>query len=62
MFYMHQEYQLPIEAPLAEMLKQWNHDDPPSWEEKRRNKKINELQGTKNPFIDNPKLANDLTF
>lgn len=62
MFYMHQEYGLPIEAPLAEMLKQWNLNDPPSWEEKRRNKKINKLQGTKNPFIDNPELANDLNF
>ena len=62
MFYMHQEYGLPIEPPLAEILKQWNQDDPPSWEEKRRNKKINELQGTKNPFIDNPELADELEF
>ena len=62
MFYMHKEYNLPIEAPLAEMLKLWNQDDPPSWDEIRRNKKIKELQGTKNPFIDNHELAEDLNF
>lgn len=61
-FYMHQEYGLPIDAPLGELLKAWNRADPPSWDERRRNNKIQELQGTKNLFIDNPALANTLTF
>lgn len=61
-FYMHQEYSLPVDPPLGELLKQWNRDDPPSWDEIRRNKKINELQGTRNPFIANPALEDDLQF
>ncbi len=48
-FYMHQEYGLSVKPARGQLLKQWNEDDPPSWDEKRRNKKIKELQGTKNP-------------
>ena len=61
-FYMHQEYGLPVKPALGQLLKQWNQDDPQSWDEKRRNKKIKELQGTKNPFIDDPSLADSLNF
>jgi deoxyribonuclease-1 len=54
-FYMHVEYVVPI-------LKQWNREDPSSCHEMRRNNTIEELQGTRNKFIDHPKLIEDLQF
>lgn len=53
LFYMHIEYGLPIVGQL-QMFKQWNQMDPPDAEEKARNEKIFELQGTRNRFIDDP--------
>jgi deoxyribonuclease-1 len=53
-FYMHLEYELPIDANMLEMLVEWNRKDPPSKDELRRNDVIETLQGTRNPFIDNP--------
>ncbi len=57
---MHQEYSLPIQAGLLSVLKVWNQDDPPGTEEGRRNDAIEGLQGTRNPFIDQPGLGNTL--
>lgn len=62
MLYMHDTYGLKIYRRLGRLLKQWNRDDPPSAEEERRNDIIEKLQGTRNRFIDNPKVANDLWF
>ena len=59
-FYMHQEYDLPIDATLLPLLQQWNNDDPPSTYEVWRNDAINRLQGTWNAFIDNPALGDNL--
>ena len=59
-FYMHQEYALPIEPNLLALLQQWNGDDPPATYEIWRNDTINRLQGTRNPFIDNPALGDGL--
>jgi deoxyribonuclease-1 len=53
-FYMHQEYGLPIEKVLLIILKAWNLSDPPNTEERRRNDVIEGLQGTRNAFIDQP--------
>jgi deoxyribonuclease-1 len=47
-FYMHQEYALPIEPNLLALLQQWNNDDPPGTYEIWRNDTINRLQGTQN--------------
>ncbi|WP_339489490.1 endonuclease [Pseudomonas sp. EL_65y_Pfl2_R95] len=55
-FYMASEYDLPIIGSV-QMYKQWNQMDPPDAAEQARNDKIGELQGTRNPFIDNPSLA-----
>lgn len=59
MFYMHVEYMLPISKELP-MLKKWNAMDPPDAEEKARNERIAALQGNRNAFIDNPKLADTI--
>lgn len=41
-------------------LKQWHQSDLPDYIEKRRNERIYELQGNRNPFIDKPELINQL--
>ncbi len=45
---------------LVNLLKGWNRKDPPSSHEMRRNNTIEELQGTRNRFIDHPKQVGDL--
>ncbi len=59
-FYMHSEYQLPIDATLLPLLQGWNHDDPPDTYEIWRNDTISRLQGTRNQFIDNSALGDGL--
>lgn len=39
------------------MLLQWNRQDPPDEAERRRNSLVEDFQGNRNPFIDNPELA-----
>lgn len=60
MFHMSQTYKLKIFSKQATALAYWNKVDQPSKEEKRRNDLIEELQGTRNYFIDHPKAINDL--
>jgi deoxyribonuclease-1 len=52
-FYMHIEYDL-------HMYKRWHRMDPPDGEENARNEKIGSLQGTRNRFIDDPALTDQL--
>lgn len=54
MFYMANAYDLKIFSKQAKTLAYWNKADQPSNEEKRRNDLIEELQGTRNHFIDQP--------
>ena len=58
-FYMHIEYDLPINGEVG-MYKQWHRMDPPDGEENARNEKIGRLQGTRNRFIDDPALVDQL--
>jgi endonuclease I len=39
-------------------LLQWNNDFPPTDLERRRNERVHQAQGNRNPFIDNPEFAN----
>ncbi|MCS3903080.1 deoxyribonuclease-1 [Methylohalomonas lacus] len=59
LLYMQREYGLPL-AEDMELLKSWNRVDPPSEQEMNRNDRIERLQGNRNPFIDQPQLADDL--
>ena len=59
-FYMHTRYNLPIKKETLDILKKWNHEDPPSRQEQIRNSKIELIQGNRNPYIDNPSLADKL--
>lgn len=60
-FYMHSQYGVPIDADMLNILKQWNREDPPSNQEILRNNKIEELQGNRNAYIDNPAMAEQLS-
>ena len=59
-FYMHQTYGVPIKAQIFHTLKEWNKQDPPSVQELERNDRIEKIQGHRNPYIDNPSLAENL--
>lgn len=62
MFYMQDTYGLRIYRRQGELLRDWNRDDPPDREEKRRNDVIAGVQGNRNRFIDNPAAADKLRF
>ena len=60
LFYMHRQYGLPLNGKMLSVLKQWNREDPPSKQEQLRNRLIEELQGNRNPYIDDPAQAEKL--
>ncbi len=62
MFYMHKSYGIQIYRSQGKLLQQWNRQDPPDDAERRRNDRIQQLQGRRNPFIDRPALADKLRF
>ncbi len=62
MFYMQQEYGLTIFRKHGEMLKTWHFRDAPSKHEKWRNDRIEQLQGNRNHFVDDPDLVNLIDF
>jgi len=62
MFYMHTTYGLKLFSRQAQLLKQWHEADPPDTDELRRNQIIEQLQGRRNPFIDNPEQVEMLKF
>jgi deoxyribonuclease-1 len=58
MLYMAYEYdKLYLTKPQLSLMKLWNEMDPPSKHEQWRNDRIEQIQGNRNPFIDNPSLA-----
>ena len=58
-FYMHLEYNIPIDETMLPVLIKWNRQDPVNQTERRRNNSIEQLQGTRNPFIDDPNLVHE---
>ena len=59
MLYLHERYELPLLGTL-DMYQRWNQEDPVTAEERRRNNVIEQLQGNRNPFIDEPDRARSL--
>ncbi|QGS69547.1 hypothetical protein CV093_18540 [Oceanobacillus sp. 143] len=49
----------PFHGKISVLL-EWHERDPVSEWEINRNNKIQEFQGNRNPFIDNPEWANDI--
>lgn len=62
LLYMHDSYGLTLFRRQGELMKQWNREDPPDTEERRRHELIARHQGTRNRFIDNPQAADSLKF
>lgn len=57
LFYFSTRYDIQI-SPTEEMaLRRWNFEDPVDAEEMNRNNEIFKLQGSRNPYIDHPELA-----
>ena len=57
MFYMATEYReqgLELFRRQALLLAEWHRADPPSKQEQRRNDRIEQVQGNRNPYIDDP--------
>lgn len=46
----------PVHGVLSTLIR-WHRLDPPDDDERRRNDRIEEVQGNRNPFIDRPELA-----
>ncbi|MED5388299.1 MAG: endonuclease [Pseudomonadota bacterium] len=59
MLYLHERYQVPLLGTL-EMYQRWHREDPVDDEERRRNNVIEQYQGNRNLFIDEPDRANAL--
>ena len=56
-FYMSFQYKVPIPADSEDMFREWHFTDPPSQWEQERNTLIEQEQGNRNPFIDQPELV-----
>ena len=59
MMYMHVQYDVPLAGPY-EMFLRWHEESPPDAAERERNALIGEIQGNRNPFIDNPDSMRDV--
>ena len=60
-FYFSVRYKMVIPKNEEEVLRRWNDLDPVDQEEMNRNNAIEKVQGNRNPFIDFPGLANDIS-
>lgn len=61
LLYLHDTYKVPLASRL-DLLQEWNKLDPPDELEQLRNQRIADIQGKSNPFIDNPKLADQVVL
>lgn len=61
MFYMGVRYRMDIDRDQEETFREWNKLDPVDEEEMNRNSLIEDLQKTRNPFIDNPEFIDRIT-
>lgn len=55
--YMQWRYKLPLSPEMLKLMQAWNRADPPSEQERVRNDRIEQIQGQRNPYVDNPALA-----
>lgn len=62
MFYMRDAYELVIFDRLGRLLKQWHRQDPVGAHERQRSDAIEQIQGTRNKYIDNPELVDEIEF
>lgn len=60
LFYFSVRYKTPISQDEETHLRKWHLDDPVDQDESDRNENIYELQGNRNPFIDEPSAVDDI--
>ena len=60
-FYMHKQYNLPLNNSFL-FLKSWAKKDPPSKGEIEKNIRIKKIQGNDNPYVTDPSLVDQLEF
>jgi endonuclease I len=60
MFYFSVVYQMSIPDHEEQALRQWHTDDPVDAAERVRNQAIDNLQNSRNPFIDYPEIADQI--
>ncbi len=51
---------LPTDPNMIDLFLQWNAEDPISDIEKQRNPVLEQMQGNRNPFVDNPAFATQI--
>lgn len=61
LFYFSVRYAYPLDAKEEAVLRKWHKEDPVDEEEMRRNNEIESIQGNRNPFIDTPDLADQIS-
>ena len=61
MFYFSMRYNMRIDPVQEKFLKKWNKLDPIDAAERLRNRRIKDIQGNSNPFIDDPFLADRIS-
>jgi deoxyribonuclease-1 len=61
LFYFSVRYKIEIPDEEEDFLRRWNHLDPVDEQEMARNNAIEKIQGNRNPFIDQPELADSIT-
>ncbi len=61
LFYFSVRYKMAITNEQQAFLRKWNDQDPVDDAEMARNDAIEKLQGDRNPFIDFPNLAQDIS-
>lgn len=61
LFYFSIRYELPMSATQEATLRRWHKNYPPDQNEIARNNFVYKTQGSRNPFIDYPELADHIT-
>lgn len=61
LFYFSVRYDIEIPDHEEFYLRMWNYSDPVDAEERHRNNVVEEVQGNRNPFIDDPEYADFIT-
>lgn len=61
LFYFSIRYKIAIDDYQEEYLRQWHKDDPVDTAELQRNDKVYDVQFNRNPFVDEPSLADKIT-
>lgn len=59
-FYFATRYSLEIPDEEEMYLRKWNHEDPPSPFEVWRNRRIRQIQGNSNPYVEDSSLVNQI--